>query len=426
MTRFVEAKLRLRAEDKTAAGLNSATTRLKAFEQRSAAGDRAAAGLARRRQIEEKARMISAKYHQARVMGALTAGARVVGSHVGAAALTKSFTDFAKFDRQPTNIGITADTTKEEMEDAAIAVRRIASEAATPIDDVIGGLDTLVAAGRKRPEAMAFRPTVTRTALATTSAVDDIAKSADAMGQSFKIAASDMERAFDIVSHRGKEWRFETKDQRRSLPSIAPLAATRGHIGLEGLTHVGAVLRVIQKNAGTAEEAAASMTDVLGKIVSDETINRMSKEFGADLPKTFTKSRTEGENTFDAFLDPIAPVAFLFTDGDMGEVARRVAEMVGVDPHADPFVPLAGEAATLPKRDIAEEERRRVALPRADAGRRSAAAGGAPEPSASRRRDGSTPPQKAAPGARRSLRLARRIEAIPPAHLVGAGARPPP
>ncbi len=318
MTRVVEAKLRLSAEDKTAAGLNSAAARLKAFEAKAAAMDRAARAAAQGRRIEDRAQQIAARSRQAQVAGAITAGARVAAPYIGAAALAKSFTDFAKFDRQMTNIGITADATREEMERAGEAVRKIASDAATPIGDVAGGLETLVAAGRKLPEAMAFLPTVTKTALATNAAVDDIAKTADAMGASFKIAGADMERAFDVAAFLGNEGRFELKDQSRYLPSIAPLAATRGLLGIEGLTHVGAALQVIQKNAGTAEEAAASMTDVLGKIDTDETIKRMSKEFGIDLPKSLTKAKKAGQNTFDTFI----AIAERAVGGDMEKVNR--------------------------------------------------------------------------------------------------------
>ena len=38
-------------------------------------------------------------------------------------------------------------------------------------------------------------------------------------------------------------------------------------------------------------------------------------------------------STGDKGGDLIALAAFLFTGGDMGEAARRVAEMVGIDPH---------------------------------------------------------------------------------------------
>lgn len=285
MTREIEARLRLSAVDRTASAFSSVGWRMN--------------------EIERKAKAINAA--SGRMAAVQTAAVarigRVLGPALGGMAARSAYLDFASFDRKMTDIGVTADATKEELEGATVAVRAISQASAMPVDQTVEGLDSLVAAGRKLPDAMAFLPSVVRTARAASAEVVDIARSADAMGESFKIASSDMEKAFDVVTFLGKEGKFELKDQARYLPSIAPLAATRRLDGIDGLTRIGAALQVIRKNAGTAEEAAASMTDVLGKLDSDETIKKFMKKFDIDLPAALKKAKKEGKNTFEAFID---------------------------------------------------------------------------------------------------------------------------
>lgn len=285
MTREIEARLRLSAVDRTASAFSSVGWRMN--------------------EIERKAKAINAASGKmAAVQTAAVARiGRVLGPALGGMAARSAYLDFASFDRKMTDIGVTADATKEELEGATVAVRAISQASAMPVDQTVEGLDSLVAAGRKLPDAMAFLPSVVRTARAASAEVVDIARSADAMGESFKIASSDMEKAFDVVTFLGKEGKFELKDQARYLPSIAPLAATRRLDGIDGLTRIGAALQVIRKNAGTAEEAAASMTDVLGKLDSDETIKKFMKKFDIDLPAALKKAKKEGKNTFEAFID---------------------------------------------------------------------------------------------------------------------------
>ena len=303
MTREIEARLKLSAVDRTAAAFKSVTGRMAAMDARAKAVNAASAAAATRARIEAKAAAVAATAGRAEL--AATAAAvkgylAPVGGVLGASA---SFKNFAAFDRKMTDIGVTADATKEQISGAARAVREISQASAMPLDQTVEGLDSLVAAGRDLPEAMAFLPSVVRTARAASAEVIDIAKSADAMGASFKIAGGDMERAFDIADYMGKKGKFELKDQSRYLPSIAPLAATRGLLGLDGLTRVGAALQVIRINSGTAEEAAASMSDVLGKLDAQETVNHFKKNFGIDLPKELAKGKKAGKNTLDTFIE---------------------------------------------------------------------------------------------------------------------------
>ncbi|MDK9697310.1 MAG: hypothetical protein OEL76_13055, partial [Siculibacillus sp.] len=111
-----------------------------------------------------------------------------------------------------------------------------------------------------------------------------------------------------------------------------------------------AASQIIRKNAGTAEEAAASISDVLGKLDADETIKRMRKEFGVDLPKALTKARKEGRNTFDTFLD----ITNLAIKGDLEKVNRIFGDkearrgLTALMMYRDEYKKLVSEAKNAP------------------------------------------------------------------------------
>ena len=206
---------------------------------------------------------------------------------------------YADYDREITRILITAEATGAEAVKTRAVIRDIARETALPIAAVTAGLDTLVAAGRSLPEALAFLPSVSRTAQATGADVMDVARSADALGVSLKIPADRMEEAFDKMAKAGKLGKFEFKDMAQHLASLLPLAETVGFRGMDGLEKFVSYLQMIRQGTGASDEAADSMRDMMGKIASSETVNKF-KKFGINVKKELAAIRKAGGNEFDA------------------------------------------------------------------------------------------------------------------------------
>lgn len=278
--------------------------------------------------------------------GAGGALAGAVSAAAIAAGARKAYTDFANYDRQITRILITAGAAASEAKKTKDSLKALAADVALPVAAVTEGLDSLVAAGRSLPDAMAFIPAVARTAQAAGAEVVDIARTADAFGASMGVAGKEAQMAFDILVKLGKEGKFELKDQARYLPSLLPLASTRGLKGLDGLAMMGAALQAIRKNSGTAEEAATALGDVLGKLDSDETINRFKKHFGVDLPKSLARAKAAGQDTFTAFLNIVREV----TKGDPEKLTKIFADkearrgIIALTEHYQEFVDLQKKA----------------------------------------------------------------------------------
>ncbi|WP_420104153.1 phage tail tape measure protein [Bosea sp. (in: a-proteobacteria)] len=215
-------------------------------------------------------------------------------------ALSNANKVFAQNERAMTRIAITADASSEAQQDAWRRVQDLARETAQPVADVREGLDALVSAGRTLPDAMDFLPSVARTAQASGSAVADIARTAESVGSSFKIAGADMQTAFDIMAAGGKAGQFELKDMARYLPSLGPAASAIGFSGKKGLSDLVAMLQILRKGSGTAEEAVASMNNILAKMESDKT-TKSFKALGVDSEAAFKKARAEGKNLIEVF-----------------------------------------------------------------------------------------------------------------------------
>lgn len=219
---------------------------------------------------------------------------------VGAFEVANAYKQAAAFDRRMTMIGQTADADREKIDGLSASVHDLAQQTATPVDKLAGGLEALVAQGRSLKEAMDFLPSVARTAAASGSEVDDIAKTADSVGSNFEVAGRQMQKAFDIMAAGGKAGQFELKDMARYLPSLGPAASAIGFKGEKGLSDLVSMLQVMRKGSGTAEEAVASMNNILAKMESDKT-TKAFKTLGVDSEAAFKKARKEGRNLVEVF-----------------------------------------------------------------------------------------------------------------------------
>ena len=281
----------------------------------------AAAALDRQTRAEKRARAAGALAADAHEAGRPARSLGPLAGMFGGYEAASAYKQAAAFDRRLTMIGQTADASRGQIDALGGSLFKLAQETATPIDSLTGGLEALVAQGRSLKEAMDFLPSVARTAAATGSEVDDIAKSADAVSSNFGIAGKQMQAAFDIMAAGGKAGQFELKDMSRYLPSLAPAAKAVGLAGQQGLSDIVAMLQVIRKGTGSSEEAATSLTNIFQKMESEETVKRF-KKMGVDLEAAMKKGRKEGRNLIEVFEE----AAQKATKGDLSRLPNLIAD----------------------------------------------------------------------------------------------------
>lgn len=239
------------------------------------------------------------------------------GIAIGGVIAAKAYTNFADLERRVNRIVVNADQGAGTIEPTIRRLQDVADQTRSSFDDVVGGLEALIASGRSLDESLAFLPAVALTAQASGAAMNDVALTADAMAGSLKINAGEMQRAFDILVAGGKAGKFELKDMAQYLPSLLPAMAAMGYKGTDGLRKVVAMLQVMRNQAGSSSEAATYLGNVLNKVYSEETASKF-KKMGVDLPKALEKAKKEGRDVLDVFLDMTA----IATKGDLSKLPK--------------------------------------------------------------------------------------------------------
>lgn len=249
-----------------------------------------------------------------------------------AAAGGAAVNSFAGVERTMTNIGITADVSRERMEEARRQLQMMADDFAFQnFDEPVKALDALIAKNIEFEQAMALLPSVLATAQAANAVPEDIANSAVAIQQNFGLAADRMQVAFDILAKGGKEGAFELKDMAAYLPSIAPAFKALGYDGVEGLQKLVALFQTVRLEAGTSSEAATALQNVLMKMNSEATANNF-KDFGVDLRAEMEAGAAAGMDALDSFVAAskkalqgnMADIPRLFTDMQLAQGMRAI------------------------------------------------------------------------------------------------------
>ncbi|MGA0563625.1 phage tail tape measure protein [Ancylobacter sp. VNQ12] len=293
MAREIEAKLKISAQDRTAKAFAAVEARIKRAQRVADEAARKSAQIAR----VEKA----AARHQAVAAGLSRAGGLAAGAlgGIGAAAAIKSF---AALERQMTRVGLAAGATDAETKEATKQIAKMSMDLALPLDQAYAGLDALVATGKSLPEAMAFLPSILTTAQASGAATDELSTSANALGTSFKVAGSEMQRAFDMLVAGGQLGQFELKDMAQYLPSLTASAAKLGFTGLEGTSKLVAMLQTVRQVSGDSSEAATAVGDAIEKTLSPTVANAFKKR-GIDIGRVLEDAAKKGQNQFEAVID---------------------------------------------------------------------------------------------------------------------------
>ncbi|EDQ33952.1 phage tail tape measure protein, TP901 family, core region [Hoeflea phototrophica DFL-43] len=233
--------------------------------------------------------------------------------------------EFANIERTLTRIGINADASRAQMAGVYTELQQLAQSTATPVENIVAGLDSLIASGKSLEEAMALIGSVSATAQAAGADFGQMATTADAVSNSFGIAGESMQSAFDILALGGKAGKFELRDMAAELPSLAPAFAALGYAGEDGLKRLTAALQTVRMETGTSGEAATSFMDVITKMNSVTVSNNFAKQFGIDIREEMERAKAAGEDTLEAFIrlskeavnGDMSKLPLLFTDKQM-------------------------------------------------------------------------------------------------------------
>lgn len=209
--------------------------------------------------------------------------------------------DYAQFEAQLRDIGITGDLDKRQEKQIGEAIRRQAKETNQATDTLLEGVGTLVAAGKAPGEAVKWAPLLGRVATASGAGINDLANMGLAF-ESLKVDGQDaLKDAFSRAVYGGKSGRFELKDMAQYLPELAQGFAARGIYGQEAISQIVASLQVGREGAGTPGAAATNMSNWLASMNREDTGRRYKKQ-GVNYNASMSDYVANGYSQYEASL----------------------------------------------------------------------------------------------------------------------------
>lgn len=180
-------------------------------------------------------------------------------------------------------------------------------------EELRAGLDLLVSKGLGLDAAQAAIGPAGRIATAYKVEIPDAAGAAYAAINNLKVPASQTARILDMMAAAGNEGAFEVRNMARHFPALTAQMQALGEVGAPAVADLSAALQVAMNAAGSEDEAANNIQNLLAKINAPGTIAAFKKNFGVDLPAAMAKLTAEGYSSLEA----IALITQKATGGDM-------------------------------------------------------------------------------------------------------------
>ncbi|SIP89801.1 phage tail tape measure protein, TP901 family, core region [Rhizobium sp. RU35A] len=327
----IKAELEIQGKDDTEKAFKSVALRMGQIERQMSRFNKTAGDF--QRKVESVQRSASARGGMAWQMQkvsagmesaalALRTGVAGIGAAVVGAGIRDAVVDFAALERQMTRIGQTAGVSKETTDEALKSMKRQAKDLALPLSEAVSAMQVMTAAGLEFKDAMDFLPSVLATTQATGSTAAEMASTTVQAANALKIAAADMQHAFDIINESGKAGSFEGRDMATYLPMLANGFAALGYKGTEAVGEISARMQVLRAHTADASTAAGQMENILAKMNSEETINKF-KKFGVNLELEMKKRARAGQRPLEAFVD----IAREALHGDLSKISQLFGDM---------------------------------------------------------------------------------------------------
>jgi hypothetical protein len=193
--------------------------------------------------------------------------------------------------------------TQAQTDAMAQGILRAADAAHQMPEAMRQGVDALSGFGIDPREAMQMIGPIGRLGTAMKVDIADGAAAASANLQNLKVGLSDTGKALDIMAAGGNVGAFEVKDMARYFPSLTAQAQALGQSGLGAVADLTAALEIARRGAGTSEEAATNVANLLAKINSPTVQNAFRKNFGVDLPAALKAAYAKGKTPMEALAE---------------------------------------------------------------------------------------------------------------------------
>lgn len=180
-------------------------------------------------------------------------------------------------------------------------IRTSAAQTGIARNALAEAVNTLVAGGMDVAEAVALAGTTARFTIGQNADSTDTAKLVLALRQAGIVDPKAIERALGTVSVAGDKGSFEAKDMAKFFPNLMPQMTAFGLSGERATLELSTMLQTQMRAAGSADEAANNLANLLGKLTSSDTVDKF-KEQGIDIRGSIAEAVAAGLDPVTAFI----------------------------------------------------------------------------------------------------------------------------
>lgn len=233
----------------------------------------------------------------------------------------------SEFDQRMTGIGITAELTDAQLVPLRQTILGTASALGALPGDVQGVFGAVLAEGayRTRRELELAGTALSRFqrlagAMGETLSDDEAGALSGAFGTAYRLAAEDIERSTAMMNRSAKQGGVSLGVLARNLPAQSGALRGLSFANDVGLADLLTANQVAKRLAGTSDQAANNVTNLLASLASPETIRRFS-EAGVNLEAEIRAGVERGISPFET----LAATTQRITGGDQ----FRIGELFG-------------------------------------------------------------------------------------------------
>ncbi|MGQ0711183.1 MAG: phage tail tape measure protein [Rhodoferax sp.] len=227
------------------------------------------------------------------------------------------------------------------------SIRKDAADTGIDRNELAQAVNALVAGGMSVEEAVAQARSVARFAVSQNADSTDTAKLVLALRQAGITDPKAMENALGKVAVAGDLGSFEAKDMAKHFATLMPQLTAFGMAGESATIALANMLQTQMKAAGSADQAANNLANLLSKITSDDSKKKF-KDSGIDLEKSMQVNIAGGYDPITAFLGLVQEAAAKTDPAKAKEMAALQAQIAKAqDPAAaqkmlDGYLAMAG------------------------------------------------------------------------------------
>jgi TP901 family phage tail tape measure protein len=261
-------------------------------------------------------------------------GAATLATGVTAAApMYEAVVSAREYESVMTDIAQKSDMSRAAAKKLGGELRIVAKNTNQFSEDIQRGMDVLTGKGLDAATAAKMMAPIGKAATAYKAEMGDLSAAGFAVFDNLKVPLTEVGKALDIMAAGGKAGSFELKDMARYFPALTAGYTALGQKGVGAVADLTAALEIATKGAGSADEAANNVVNLITKLNSREVTQNFAK-FGVDLPKALKKAYAEGKTPIEAIAEltqkalggKMDKLSYLFSDMQVQAALRPILQ----------------------------------------------------------------------------------------------------